>query len=325
MKALVTGASGFVGYSVAKTLLDAGFSVKAIVRSPSNYLSQLPVEICFGDLLDRDSLKKALEGCDYLFHVAAHYSLWERDPQILYKVNVEGTRSLFEVASEMSIKKIVYTSSVATIKLSSDGSPVDETSIGSLENMVGHYKRSKFQAEEVAQKMASEGVPITIVNPSAPVGPFDVKPTPTGKITLDFLKRKMPAYVDTGLNIAPVEDVAKGHLLALEKGKIGERYILGGKNLRLIEILQILESITKLPAPKICMPYWVAYSAGVASEMMARVFHTPPAVPLEGVRMSKKYMFFESEKAMKDLGYKKTSVEDALSRAVDWFRNNGYV
>ncbi len=326
MQALVTGASGFVGYWVARKLVEAKFKVKAIVRgTPSQHLQDLNIEIVPGDLRDATSLQKALVGCDYLFHVAAHYSLWEKNPQIFYDINVDGSRNLFIAAAEAGIQKIVYTSSVATLKANSDGSCADENSLAEISDIVSHYKKSKYLAEKVAMELASEGLPIVIVNPSAPIGSYDIKPTPTGKIIVDFLQGKMPAYLDTGLNLIAVEDVALGHLLALEKGQIGERYILGHQNLRLIEIFQLLEKISGVKAPKIKMPYFVAYMAGLISENLANITGKPPSVPLDGVRMAKKIMFFDSTKAQKVLGLAPTSIEDALMRAVDWFKKNKYV
>ena len=245
MRALVTGASGFIGYWVVKELLAADFEIRVLVRENlPDRLRQLPVEICHGDLREQKSLEKALTGCDHLFHVAAHYKLWAKSPQIFYDINVEGTRKLLNVAKQLEIPKIVYTSSVATLKVPEDAIPANEDSEAALQDIVGHYKKSKYLAEMVAKEMAMEGLPIVIVNPSAPVGPADVKPTPTGKIILDFLKGKMPAYMDTGLNLIAVEDVAKGHLLAARKGKNGRRYILGNKNLSLLSIFKMLENIT---------------------------------------------------------------------------------
>lgn len=325
MKALVTGASGFVGYAVAKSLIRSEIPVKLLLRSkPTEYISKLNAEITNGDLLDSNSLKKALTGCKYLFHVAAHYTLWEKDPSIFYKVNVEATKNLLEIAHSCNVEKIIYTSSVATLKLCKNRQPVDETSIASVEDMVGEYKKSKFLAEIEVNKLVKKGLPITIVSPTAPIGSHDVKPTPTGKIILDFLQRKIPAYLDTGLNFVPVEDVANGHVAALEKGKIGESYILGGKNLRLIEMLQILEKITGLRAPTVKMPYFIAYASALISQKTCTAFGKTPPIPLDGVKMAKKYMFFKSDKAKKELDYQMTSVEDALKEAVEWFWKHSY-
>lgn len=325
MKALVTGASGFVGYSVAKALLDKGIDVKLLLRSePQKHVADLDTEICRGDLTDEASLKRAVEGCQYVFHVAAHYTLWEKDPSIFYKVNVEGSKKLVEVAAQSGVDKIVYTSSVATLKLAKDRSAVNEESIADVSDMVGEYKKSKFLAEIEVKKLAQQGIPVTIVSPSTPVGPFDVKPTPTGKIIVDFLQRKMPAYLDTGLNFVDVEDVARGHILALDKGKIGESYILGGTNLTLIEMLQILQEITSLSAPKIQMPYAVAYTAAAVSQFLFSSIGKEPPIPLDGVKMARKYMFFDSTKAQQELGYSITPVKSALTKAVNWFYENGY-
>lgn len=325
MKTLVTGGSGFVGYWVARKLHEAGCQVKAMVRgNPPAHLAQLPIEFCQGDLRNRESLQQALQDCDRLFHVAAHYSLWEKNPQIFYDINVEGTRNLLELALQAGISKVVYTSSVATLKVNSDGSLSNENSKASIDDIIGHYKRSKYLAEHVAMEFVADGLPIVIVNPSAPIGPCDVKPTPTGKIIVDFLKGKMPAYLDTGLNLVAVEDVASGHLLAAEKGKIGQRYILGNQNLLLVEILQMLAKITGRKAPRIQMPYWVAYTAGMVSETLARCTGKPPAVPLDGVRMAKKKMFFDASYAQKELGFSPTPVEQALERAVAWFQEHRY-
>lgn len=325
MKALVTGASGFVGYSVAKALLHEGMSVKLLLRSaPQKHIQELGAEICRGDLCDEQSLKTALRDCRYVFHVAAHYTLWEKDPSIFYKVNVEGSKKLITLAHEAGVEKIVYTSSVATLKLAKDRRPVNEESIADISDMVGEYKKSKFLAEIEVKKLADQGIPVTIVSPSTPIGAYDVKPTPTGKIIVDFLQRKMPAYLDTGLNFVNVTDVARGHVQALHKGEIGEVYILGGKNLTLIEMLQALEKITSLKAPKIQMPYFIAYSAALLSQTIFSSIGKTPPIPLDGVKMAKKYMFFDSSKAQQKLGYHITSIEKALEEAVQWFYDNGY-
>ncbi|BBM84046.1 hopanoid-associated sugar epimerase [Candidatus Uabimicrobium amorphum] len=325
MKALVTGASGFVGYSVAKALIAEGIPVKLLLRSePQQHVQNLGVEICRGDLCDEESLKTALRDCRYVFHVAAHYTLWEKDPSIFYKVNVEGSKKLIELAHQAGVEKIVYTSSVATLKLAKDRSAVNEESIADITDMVGEYKKSKFLAEIEVKKLADKGIPVTIVSPSTPIGAYDVKPTPTGKIIVDFLQRKMPAYLDTGLNFVDVADVARGHILALHKGEIGEVYILGGKNLTLIEMLQILETITSLKAPKVKMPYVVAYTAALLSQTAFSFIGKTPPIPLDGVKMARKYMFFDSNKAQQKLGYTITPIEKALEEAVEWFYDNNY-
>jgi dihydroflavonol-4-reductase len=324
MKALVTGATGFVGYAVMKRLLAAGFSVKILVRGAlPAHLQGIPVEVCQGDLCDEKSLALALAGCDHLFHVAAHYKLWDRDPEVFYRVNVEGTKKLLSLAATQ-VRKIVYTSSVATIKPSPDGSPVNEDSHATLADMIGHYKRSKYLAEMAVKELAQKGTPVVIVNPSAPIGSYDVKPTPTGQIIVDFLNGKMFGYVHTGLNLVAVEDVAEGHLLAAEKGKVGERYILGGENLYLIEIFRLLEKISGVRAPKFKVPYAVAYTAGYMSELWAGISGKPPAISFDGVRMARKCMFFDSIRSIQQLGYRPSSAEEALRRAVQWFRENHY-
>lgn len=326
MKALVTGATGFVGFAVVQKLLSHGWTVKIVIRGPlPAHLQNLPIEVCQGDLCNRDSLSKALEGCQYLFHVAAHYKLWERDPQIFYRINVQGTADLLTLAAEKSYTRIIYTSSVATIKPSRDETPVNEQSQAKLTDMIGHYKRSKYLAEQEVQRLAASGVPVVIVNPSTPIGAYDVKPTPTGKIIVDFLKGKMFGYLHTGLNLVAVEDVADGHLLAAEKGKIGERYILGNQNLYLIDIFRMLAKISGKPAPTFKVPYPVAYLAGFCSESWAYCCGKPPEIPLDGVRMARKCMFFDSSRAIRELGYQPTSVEAALERAVKWFCEHRYV
>ncbi len=325
MKALVTGASGFVGYWVAKKLQETGHSVKVLVRQLPSHLKDMPVDVVYGDIRDKESLKQALQGCNHLYHVAAHYRLWEKDPKIFYDINVEGTRNLMEIAAQMNLEKIVYTSSVAAIKIVPGKVPSTEENEAGIEDMIGDYKKSKYLAEMVVREMAQDGLPVVIVNPSAPVGAYDVKPTPTGKIILDFLQGKMPAYLETGLNLVDVEDVAIGHILAAQKGQIGKRYILGNQNLRLIEILEILAKISGKKAPKIRMPYWIAYSAGKVSELLARCTGKEPAIPLDGVRMAKKFMFFDSSLAKQELGYNPGSVENALEKAVTWFQKNNYV
>lgn len=325
MKALVTGATGFVGYWVARKLQERGHSVKILVRQLPPHLENTTFEIAYGDLRDKDSLRKALQDCNQLYHVAAHYRLWDKNPKVFYDINVEGTRNLMTLASETNLEKIIYTSSVATIKIMPDKVPSTEANEAGIEDMIGDYKKSKFLAEMVVREMAQDGLPVVIVNPSAPVGSYDVKPTPTGKIIVDFLQGKMPAYLDTGLNLVDVEDVAIGHILAAEKGEIGKRYILGNQNLRLIDILQILAKISGKKAPKIRMPYWIAYAAGKASEIFAQCTGQEPAIPLDGVRMAKKFMFFDSSLAKKEIGYEPQSIEAALEKAIAWFKDKHYV
>ncbi|MFZ0884966.1 MAG: hopanoid-associated sugar epimerase [Candidatus Acidiferrales bacterium] len=327
MKTLVTGATGFVGNHVARQLAGAGHAVRVLVRPTSNVkvLDGVAVEFCEGDLRDAASLTRAMQGVQRVYHVAADYRLWTKNPDEIYESNVEGTRRLIEVARRVSAERIVYTSTVATIAVPRHGALPNEDTRATLDEMIGHYKRSKFLAEQVALDAAKSGAPVIIVNPTAPVGPGDWKPTPTGRIILDFLKGKMPAYVDTGLNVAPVEDVAAGHLLAAEKGRIGERYILGGRNMTLKQILDALAAIAGRSTPRIRLPHAVALMAGYADEMFSRVMGREPRIPVEGVRMSRHKMFVESDKAQRELGYQPTKVEAALERAVRWYEEHGYI
>jgi dihydroflavonol-4-reductase len=298
------------------------------VRSTSNLrnLEGLKAETARGDLRDAGSLEKAMAGCDTVFHVAADYRLWVRDPAEMYKSNVEGTRAMVEAARKTGVRRLVYTSSVATVGFTGAGPPADEESPVSLADMIGHYKRSKFMAEQVALEAGRGGMHVVIVNPTTPVGEQDVKPTPTGRIVVDFLKRKFPAYVETGLNLVDVRECARGHLAALEKGKPGERYILGGENLTLKQILDKLGEITGLPSPKLKLPYVFAFAAGVVDEVISgRMLHREPRATVDTVRMGKKKMFASSGKAERELGWKIIPVEKALRRAVEWFRGNGYV
>jgi len=328
MNVLVTGATGFVGNHVARQLVEAGDSVRVLVRAGSNPLliQGLPVERCEGDLRDILSLGRAMKGIRRVFHVAADYRLWSRNPREIYQINVEGTRNLFEASRQAGVERIVYTSTVATMAVpTSNGALPNEDTHATLDQMVGHYKRSKFIAEVEAIKAAASGLPVVIVNPTTPVGPGDWKPTPTGRIIVDFLNGKMPAYVDTGLNIAAVEDIAAGHLLAAEKGRIGERYLLGARNMSLKEILDGLAVITGRPAPRIRLPHAVAIVAAHASEFCARFTGREPQIPLEGAKMSRYRMFVASGKAARELGYAPGPVEPAFERAVRWYRDHGYV
>jgi dihydroflavonol-4-reductase len=328
MTTLVTGATGFVGSHVARQLVTAGHPVRILVRKNSNTqpLEGLPVERVEGDLRDAASIDRAMQGVRRVFHVAADYRLWTRNPDEIYRSNVDGTRLLFECAARAGVERIVYTSTVATIAVPShDGALPNEDTRATVDQMIGHYKRSKFLAEQEAVKAAAAGVPVVIVNPTAPVGPGDWKPTPTGRIIVDFLNGKMPAYVDTGLNVVAVEDVAAGHLLAAEKGRIGHRYILGATNMTLKQILGALSKIAGRPAPRLKMPHAVALAAGYADEWFSRLIGREPQIPVEGVKMSRHRMFVSSDKAERELGYKPTSVEAALERAVRWYEANGYI
>ena len=327
MLTLITGANGFVGSAVLRLLLDEGHEVRALVRAGSNRqnLANLPVEIVEGDLTDSSSLKNAVTNCDYLFHVAADYRLWIPDPAQMYLTNVDGTRLLMQHAAEAGVKNAVYTSSVATLGINADLSPANETTPVSLDNMIGHYKRSKYLAEEEVHKLvASHQLPVTIVNPSTPIGPRDIKPTPTGRIIVDCLSGRIPAYVDTGLNIAHVDDVARGHLLALEKGKIGERYILGGEDLTLKSILGIICEIGQRKPPSISIPHNLILPIAKLIEIWAGFTKVEPLTTVDGIRMAKKHMFFSSAKAIAELGYQSRPARDALEDAINWFVENNY-
>jgi dihydroflavonol-4-reductase len=328
MTTLVTGATGFVGSHVARQLVGAGDSVRVLVRQSSDLrlLEGLVVERVEGDLCDAASLERATSGVRRVFHVAADYRLWARNPGEIYRSNVEGTRLLLDAAKRAGVERVVYTSTVATIVVPTrDGSLPNEETCGALEQMIGHYKRSKFLAEIEAMKAADAGVPIVIVNPTAPVGPGDWKPTPTGRIILDFLNGKMPAYVDTGLNVVAVEDVAAGHILAADQGRVGQRYILGGRNMTLKEILDVLAKFAGRSAPRIKMPHAVALGAAYADLWFSRLAGREPSIPIEGVKMSRHRMFVASDKAQRELGYTPASVEAALERAVRWYEGHGYV
>jgi dihydroflavonol-4-reductase len=325
MKALVTGATGFVGAAVARALLGGQWQVRVLARRGSDRrnLQNLNVEVCEGDLGDSSSLEHAAQGCDGLFHVAADYRLGAPDPAELYRVNVEGTRKVLSAAYRAGIRRIVYTSSVATIGIPADGTPGDERSESSLANMIGHYKRSKYLAEEVVRDAARGGLSVVIVSPSTPVGPGDVKPTPTGQLVLDAAAGKMPAYVDTGLNIVHVDDVAAGHLLAYERGTPGERYILGGQDLSLREILEMIARLEGRKPPRVRLPYGLVLPIAYVAEGFARITGRRGRITLEGVRMSRKKMFFSSAKAARELGYRWRPPVQAFEDAIRWFRANG--
>lgn len=327
MIVFVTGATGFIGASIVRALLEDGHRVRALVRPgvDRKNLEGLDVELCPGDLLDRSSLERGMAGCDWLFHAAADYRLWTRTPARMYEVNVGGTRTILDVAGECGISRVVYTSSVGTLGNPGDGTPGTEATPVTLDDMVGHYKKSKFLAERVAEEFVAKGLPIVIVNPSTPIGPRDVKPTPTGKIIVDFLNGKMPAYLDTGLNIIHVEDCARGHILAAERGAIGEKYILGNENLTLRQIFGILEELTGRPAPKIRLPYAPILVAAYLNEGLSLITGRAPLIPLAGVQMAKKFMYFDSHKAVRQLGLPQKPAGEALASAVAWFRANGYV
>jgi len=327
MKVFLTGATGFVGTHVARELAQRGAQLRLLVRPTSNLrnLEGLPAETVVGDLLQPESLRTSLRGCDALMHVAADYRLWVRDPKAMYAANVDGTRALLQIAREETIPRTVHTSSVATMGFKTDGTIVDETTPVSLADMVGHYKRSKFLAEQVAIEAAHAGQQVIILNPTTPIGPLDVKPTPTGRIIVDFLNRKFPAYVDTGLNLVDVAEVARTHADALEKGRSGERYILGGENLTLKQILDKMSAITGLPSPTTRIPHAVAMIFAFLDEIVTgRIRSLEPRATVEAVRMGKKKMFASSSKAQRELGFRIVPVYPALRAAIEWFRANGY-
>ena len=325
MTALVTGATGFVGAAVARALLAAGWRVRVLVRAGADRgnLRHLAADIVEGDLADVNSLERALDGCTGLFHVAADYRLGARDPEPLYRTNVDGTRNILSAARKAGVPRIVYTSSVATIGIPLDGSPGEERTPAALSDMIGHYKRSKYLAEEVARDAARTGLPVIIVNPSTPVGPGDIKPTPTGQLVLDAARGRMPAYVDTGLNVVHVDDVAAGHLLAFERGTAGERYILGGEDMTLQTILQLIAGLTGRKPPRIRLPYAAVLPVAYLAEAFAAVSGRSGRVTLEGVRMSRKRMFFSSGKAAAELGYRWRPPLLAFEDALRWFRERG--
>jgi dihydroflavonol-4-reductase len=326
MKTLVTGATGFLGSHVARALAGRGEEVRVLVRPTSNLrvLDGLAAERATGDLRDRASLDQAMEGVQYVYHVAADYRLWARNPREIYESNVTGTQNLLGAARTAGVEKFVYTSTVATIAVPREGQLPNEETQSSVGEMIGHYKRSKFEAEQCARRAAEEGLPVVIVNPTTPVGPGDWKPTPTGKIIVDFLNGRMPGYVDTGLNFVPVEDCARGHLLAAERGRVGERYILGGRNLTLKQMLDILSSISGRPAPKWKFPHVLAYAAGYVDKAVSWVRGREPQIPLDGVRMARHKMFVDASKAERELGFVSGPIEAALERAVAWYETNGY-
>ena len=327
MTTLVTGASGFLGSHVARLLAERGEHVRVLLRATSQtrLLEGLAVERASGDLRDATSLAKALAGVRIVYHVAADYRLWARDPREIYESNVQGTRNLLEAAKRANVEKFVYTSTVGTIAVPRHGALPDENTITSIQEMIGAYKRSKWLAEQEARQAAAAGLPVVIVNPTTPVGPGDAKPTPTGRIIVDFLNGRMPAYVDTGLNFVPVEDAAAGHLLAAERGRIGERYILGGENLTLKQALEILSRVSGRRAPRVRVPHVLALAAGYADAALSRLVGREPQIPLDGVRMARHNMFVSTEKARAELGFVAAPIAAAFARAVRWYETSGYV
>ncbi len=328
MRALVTGATGFVGFHVAKFLLGKGLRVRALVRKESGRkpLESLGIEIVTGDVRDCDSVYRALEGCSQLYHLAADYRLWVPDPTVMYDINVRGTRNVMEAALRRGVERVVYTSTVGALAASRDGRPANEETPVGIEELVGHYKRSKYIAEGEVRGLAGKGLPAVIVNPSTPVGQMDRRPTPTGKMIVDFLNGRMPAYLDTALNVVDVEDVAEGHWLAAERGRTGERYILGNRNITLREFFEILGKASGRKAPTVRLPYLPVLIAAYVDEAIAKMIPGRcPAIPLTGVRMARKFMAFDVSKAVRKLNMPQRPVETAIARAAAWFTENGYV
>jgi dihydroflavonol-4-reductase len=327
MLSLITGANGFIGSHVTRFLLGQGEQVRVLVRPNSDrkLLEGLPIQLAYGDLRDASSLSAPLQGIQRVYHLAADYRLWAKNPQDIYESNVTGTRNLLAAARESGVDRFIHTSSVGTLVPPHPAKLPDEETHLQLSQMIGHYKRSKFLAEQEALEAAQHGQPVVIVNPTTPVGPGDWKPTPTGRIILDFLNGQIPAYVDTGLNFVGVEVVAKGHWLAACKGRIGERYILGDRNLTLKELLQILAALSGRPMPRIRLPHAVPYLAAFADSIASRILRREPRIPMEGVRMARHKMFVNVSKARKELEFSPSPLEAALKRAIHWYSDNGYV
>ena len=327
MKVLVTGATGFIGGNLVRALKARAYDVRALVRDQSSTLTleNTGVEVVPGDVRDRESVARALEGCQAVFHCAALYTFWSLEPREVYQVNVEGTKTVFEEALKSGVEGVVYTSTVSTIGIPKKGVGTEEME-PSPRDLIGHYKRSKYQGEKEALRAASKGLPVVVVNPTAPVGPWDVKPTPTGGIVLDFLRGRIPAYVNTGMNMVDVEDVAVGHILALEKGQPGQRYILGNRNMTLKELLRTLESITGKKGPRLRVPINLVVALGIIDQLIeGKLLRRRPRIPLEGMRVARKPMYVSSAKAVRELGLPQSPVEGALEKAVRWFRDNGRV
>ena len=325
--AFVTGATGFVGSAVARTLLAAGIGVRALARrqSAKENLDGLGIELVEGDMRDPAAVRAGTNGARYVFHVAADYRLWAPDPDEIQRTNVEGTRVVMEAAASAGVERIVYTSSVATLKPFPDGTPADETRPLTESGAIGAYKKSKVAAERLVEAMVKDGLPAVIANPSAPIGPRDRRPTPTGRLIVEAASGRIPAFVDTGLNIVHVDDVAEGHLLALKKGRIGERYILGGENMTLAELLARIARLVDRTPPRISLPRWPLYPIAYAAEAIARITKREPLATVDGLRMSEYLMYFTSAKAERELGYRPRPAEEAIRDAIDWFRAAGYL
>jgi len=327
MKVLVTGATGFIGGNLARRLCQRGYEVRALVRPEANTstIDGTGVERITGDILDRESVDRAVQGCQAVFHCAAIYAFWSKTPTLIHRTNVDGTAIVLRAARQAGASRVVFTSTVSTMGFSRGELSTEETLLDPS-HLVGHYKNSKYQAELMALEMAAEGLPVVLVNPTAPVGPWDVKPTPTGRIILDFMRGRIPAYLDTGMNLVDVEDVAEGHILALERGTPGQRYLLGNKNVSLLEIFRMLQEITGRRAPRWRVPYWMALAAGYLDEAVeGRMLSREPGIPVEGLKVAKSPMYVDCEKAVRELGLPQGSVEVALEKAVRWFTDHGYV
>lgn len=328
MKVLITGATGFIGYHVARLLRDRGDQVRALVRNTADaeFLEKWGIEPVPGDVREINSLYNALRGCRYLYHLAADYRIWVPDPETMYRINVQGTRNILHAALMLSLEKVVYTSTVGVLGRSRKGRPSNEDSATDIREMVGHYKTSKFIAEREVEGFIKKGLPVVIVNPSTPIGAMDRKPTPTGQIIVDFMNGMIPAYLDTGLNIVDVGDVAAGHLLAADRGRIGQRYILGNRNVTLKEFFDILAGLTGRKAPTAKLPYFPVLVAAHFNEAISKLFTGKrPRIPLTGVQMAKHYMHFDCSKAVSELGLPQSPVEDAIGKAIRWFEANGYI
>jgi dihydroflavonol-4-reductase len=325
MRVFLTGATGFIGSHVARALVARGDSLRCLCRATSHRtdLEELPIDWILGDLTDRSSLRRAMTGAEVVFHCAADYRLYARDPREIYRNNVEGTRNVLEIAADLDLDRLVYTSSVGTLALEGNR-PANENARGQLEHMVGDYKRSKFLAEREVETWIGRGLPVVVVSPSTPIGEGDAKPTPTGKLVVDFLNDRLPAYVDTGLNLVDVRDVAIGHLLAAERGRPGENYILGDVNLTLRQVLELLSRLTGKRPPRLKLPHWIPLAVAHVEEPLARWLGREPRVPLAGVRMSKSVMFFDASKAVRELGFPQSPIEPAFERAVNWFIEHDY-